>query len=234
MVLIRWGTRTPPQILEERPAAARIGWNLPPARYPRWRPHCHLFPVRHDFPREIRIRRDCGFQCIQNRTNPRRRPVKIRYAEPLACQGARAGCGTLLPPHKCGSDSAAQTQPRPAAAPEPSSNQPLARPPFLISCHVERKSRQRLEPKHLRLFFGSTDDSHRRVLSRQAPSLPPQHCHPEERSDEGSAVAFSCFRVEHHSIFDCGCRSDLSERNFPIGGENEAAGAAVAAVLAVE
>jgi len=32
MVLIRWGTRTPPQILEERPAAARIGWNLPPAR----------------------------------------------------------------------------------------------------------------------------------------------------------------------------------------------------------
>jgi hypothetical protein len=142
---------------------------------------------------------------------------KIRGASCVSrCQ---AGWGTLIPPHKCGSDSAAQTQPRPAPAriPLPSSRWPGL--PFQISCHVERKSRQRLEPKLLRLFFGSTDDSHRRVLSRQAPSLPPQHCHPEERSDEGSAVAFSCFRVEHHSIFDCGCRSDLSERNFPIGGD---------------
>ena len=35
------------------------------------------------------------------------------------------------------------------------------------------------------------------------PPLPPQRCHPEERSDEGSAVVFSSFRVEHRSILDC-------------------------------
>ena len=38
---------------------------------------------------------------------------------------------------------------------------------------------------------------------------PNEVCHPdpELREGEGSAVAFSCFRVEHHSIPDCGCSS---------------------------
>ena len=165
MVLIRWGTRTPPQILEERPAAARIGWNLPPARYPRWRPHCHLFPVRHDFPGEIRIRRDCGFQCIQNRTNPRRRPVKIRYAEPLPCQGAKPVAGPLFHPTNVGVT--APRKPNPARRRPRTLFQPAVGPAslFKLAVMLSGSRDERLESKHLRLFFGSTDDSHRRVLS---------------------------------------------------------------------
>ena len=42
--------------------------------------------------------RIAAFRSTQNRTNPKRRPSKIRYAEPLACQGARAHMGRASHP----------------------------------------------------------------------------------------------------------------------------------------
>jgi hypothetical protein len=52
----------------------------------------------------------------------------------------------------------------------------------LLFCQPEPRSRR---------------DLSRRICRENNPLLPPQRCHPEERSDEGSAVEFSCFRMEH-------------------------------------
>src|SRR5580765_3103025 len=57
-----------------------------------------------------------------------------------------------------------------------------------------------------RVFCGKRS---RRICPENNRLLPPR-CHPEERSDEGSAVGFSWFRVGHHSIPHCGCFSTNS------------------------
>jgi hypothetical protein len=103
MVLIRWGTQTPPQILEGRPVAARIGWNLPPARFHAGGPTTICVPVRHDFPHGIRIRRlRLSLHSKPDESQKKAFQNKIRGA---ACMSrCQPGCSALLPPHKCGSD----------------------------------------------------------------------------------------------------------------------------------
>ena len=59
-------------------------------------------PVRHAFGWKSASRLDCGFQKHTNRTNPKRRPRKIRYAQPLACQGAEWPLGPIFYPTNVG------------------------------------------------------------------------------------------------------------------------------------
>ena len=107
--------------------------------------------LSHGNPHPARLR--LSVHSIPDESQKKAFQNKIRGAACVSrCQ---AGHGALIPPHKCGSDTAAQNQPRPKVARDPSSN----------GGHEERKPLPRLESKHLRLFFGSRDDSHRIVLS---------------------------------------------------------------------
>jgi hypothetical protein len=65
-------------------------------------PAFRLLPCSTRLRLEVRIRLDCGFQKHTNRTNPKRRPRKIRYAQPLACQGAEWPLGRIFYPTNVG------------------------------------------------------------------------------------------------------------------------------------